>query len=166
MSSNGFQGFNDSLTSRIYNTNSSHPLIQNSQEYIFYKKYVSIHSEDRDMLKYPVSSDFEIELPEDLLNVASLKLYDWCFPCIYDTFSTLFNNVTMSFLINNPYNPNINGLSDLLAQKIFECLFLTSSEEYTITIENGFYNPQEISIELTNKFNTAVTNRIALYIIM
>jgi hypothetical protein len=157
------QSSNDSLTSRIYNTNTSHPLIQNTQEYIFYKKYVSIHSEDRDILKYPVSSDFEIELPEDLLNVASLRLYDWCFPCIYDTFSTIYNNVTMTFLINNPYNPNINGLSDLLAQKIFECLFLTGSEEYTITIENGFYNPQQIATEISNKFNTAVTNRISLY---
>ena len=171
MSLNGFsnshinQGFNDSINSRIYNTNTSHPLIQNSQEYIFYKKYVSIHSEDRDMLKYPTASDFEIELPEDLLNVASLRLYDWCFPCNYDTFSSLFNNVTMTFQINNPYNPNINNLSDLLAQKIFECLFLTATEDYTITIENGFYNPQQIATELTNKFNTAVTNRITSYFI-
>ena len=46
MSSNGFHGFHgsqgfqsshDSITSRIYNTNTSHPLIQNAQEYIFYK---------------------------------------------------------------------------------------------------------------------------------
>ena len=171
MSLNGFssshinQGFHDSINSRIYNTNTSHPLIQSAQEYIFYKKYVSIHSEDRDMLKYPTASDFEIELPEDLLNVASLRLYDWCFPCNYDTFSSIFNNVTMTFQINNPYNPNINNLSDLLAQKIFECLFLTTNQDYTITIENGFYNPQQIATELTNKFNTAVTNRITSYFI-
>jgi hypothetical protein len=117
------------------------------------------------MLKYPTASDFEIELPEDLLNVASLRLYDWCFPCNYDTFSSLFNNVTMTFQINNPYNPNINNLSDLLVQKIFECLFLTTTEDYTINIENGFYNPQQIATELTNKFNTAVTNRITSYFI-
>jgi hypothetical protein len=154
------QGFQDS---RIYNTNTTHPLIQNSQEYIFYKKYVSIHSEDRDMLKYPTSSDFEIELPEDLLNVAALKLYDWSFPCNYDTFSSFLNNVTMTFKINKPYNPNINNLSDLLSQKIFECLFYSSNEEYIINIENGFYNPQQIATELTNKFNYAVTNRITNY---
>jgi hypothetical protein len=169
MSSNGFSnshmnpGFHDPINSRIYNANTTHPLIQNAQEYIFYKKYVSIHSEDRDMLKYPTASDFEIELPEDFLNVASLRLYDWGFPCNYDTFSNLFNNVTMTFKINNPYNPNINNLSDLLAQKIFECLFLASSEDYSITIENGFYNPQQIATELTNKLNTAVTNKIAAY---
>lgn len=37
----------------VFNTNTSHPLIPNSQEYIYYKKYVSVHSEDRNMLKYP-----------------------------------------------------------------------------------------------------------------
>ena len=48
----------------VFNTNTSHPLIPNSQEYIYYKKYVSVHSEDRNMLKYPESSDFEFELHE------------------------------------------------------------------------------------------------------
>ena len=148
----------------VYNTNTSHPLIQNSQEYIYYKKYVSIHSEDRDQKKYPQSSDFEIELPEDMLNVASLRLYDWCFPCNYDTFSDTFNNVNMSFKINNPYNPNENSIDNLLYQKVFECLFLTKDQEYNITIENGFYNPQQIATELTNKFNEVVTNRISTYL--
>jgi len=151
--------------SRIYNTNTTHPLIQSSQEYIYYNKYVSIHSEDRDMIKYPQSSDFEIELPEDMLNVASLRLYDWCFPCNYDTFSSNLNNVTMTFQINEPYNPNENNVDNLLYQKIFECLFLTANENYQVTIENGFYNPQQIAIELTNKFNEAVTNRITQYFI-
>jgi len=168
MSSNNFfnnNGIPQFPDSRIYNTNTSHPLIQNSQEYIYYKKYVSIHSEDRDSIKYPQSSDFEIELPEDMLNVSSLRLYDWCFPCNYDTFSSHLNNVTMTFKINEPYNPNENNVNNLLYQKIFECLFLTSNENYTISIENGFYNPQQISIELTNKFNEAVTNRITQYFI-
>jgi hypothetical protein len=166
MSSNNFfynQGNNPFPDSRNYNTNTSHPLIQNSQEYIYYKKYVSIHSEDRDSIKYPQSSDFEIELPEDMLNVASLRLYDWCFPCNHDTFSSDLNNVTMSFKINEPYNPNENNVDNLLYQKIFECLFLTSNEDYSITIENGFYNPQQIATELTNKFNETVTNRITQY---
>ena len=38
--------------SRNFNTNTSHPLIPSSQEYMYFKKYVSIHSEDRNMLKY------------------------------------------------------------------------------------------------------------------
>jgi hypothetical protein len=152
------------LDTRIYNINRTHPLIESAQEYIFIKKYVSIHSEDRDMIKYPNSSDFEIELPEDILNIAALRLYDWSFPCNYSTFSTEFNNVTMTFKIHNPYNPNINDFSDLLAQKVYECLFYSTNEEYIIIIENGFYNPQQMALELTNKFNTVVTNRIRNYL--
>ena len=146
-----------------FNVNTSHPLIPNSQEYIYYKKYVSIHSEDRDALKYPSSSIFEIEMPEDLLNVMALRLHDWSFPCNYDTFSDLFSNTRMTFRINNPYNPNINSLSDLLSEKIFECLYYNRDTEFNVFIENGFYNPLQMATELTNKFNTAVTSTIISY---
>ena len=128
----GKQGFD----TKVFNTNTSHPLIPNSQEYIYYKKYISIHSEDRDMIKYPNANSFEIELPEDLLNVVTLRLYNWSFPCNYDTFSDLFSNTIMTFKINNPYIPNINSVSVLLIQKIFECLYYASNNEFTIVIEN------------------------------
>jgi hypothetical protein len=160
---NGQQQFMDSLNSRNYNTNTSHPLIQSSQEYMYYNKYVSIHSEDRDIKKYPMASHFEIELPEDLLNVASLRLVDWSFPANYDTFSILNSNITMTFNINNPYNPNTNGVTNILVVKTFECLFKSMDEEFVITIEQGFYNPQQMVTELTNKFNAAVTERLLQY---
>jgi hypothetical protein len=69
------------------NNFSSHPLITNSQQYVFQKKFISIHSEDRDILKYPISSSFEIELPQDYLNVQSVKLSSWSFPSNYYVFS-------------------------------------------------------------------------------
>ena len=47
----------------MFNTQTSHPLIPNSQQYQFEQQYISIHSEDRNILKYPNSSEFEIELP-------------------------------------------------------------------------------------------------------
>ena len=149
--------------SRNFNTNTSHPLIPSSQEYIYYKKYVSIHSEDRNILKYPNSSEFEIELPEDILNVAALRLVSWTFPANYNTFSNLNDNVGMTFLINNPYNPNINGVTNILAVKTFECLFNTQTENFVLRISDGFYNPQQMVTELTNKFNEAVTVRLTDY---
>ena len=76
-----------SFNEPVFNTNTNHPLIPNSQEYIYYRKYVSIHSEDRDIIKYPNSSEFDIELPEDLLNVISIRLSTWAFPSNYSTFS-------------------------------------------------------------------------------
>ena len=86
--------------SNVFNTNTSHPLIPNSQEYIYYRKYVSVHSEDRNMLKFPESTSFEFELPEDVCNVATLRLANWTFPANYNTFSILNSNVSMTFQIN------------------------------------------------------------------
>lgn len=162
-SSDGFNNFGN--LSKNFNTNTSHPLIQSSQEYMYYNKYISIHSEDRNILKYPNPAEFEIEVPEDLLNVSALRLTNWHFPENYNTFSSLNNNVTMSFSINNPYNPNdkIPPVSNLLVQKIFEYLFLTQTQIYQIVIEDGFYTPQQIVTELTNKFNSAVTSKLIEY---
>ena len=49
----------------MFNTQTSHHLIPNSQQYQFEQQYISIHSEDRNIIKYPNSSEFEIELPSN-----------------------------------------------------------------------------------------------------
>ena len=154
--------YHNLYTNTVYNTNTSHPLIPNSQEYIFYKKYVSIHSEDRDILKYPSSSEFEIELPEDYLNVSALKLVQWTFPANYNTFSNINNNTLLTFKIDNPYNPASFGVSDDYSFRIFEALF-NSERLYYFVLEEGFYNPNQMTNELTNKFNYVVTERITEY---
>ena len=146
-----------------FNTDNSHPLIPNSQEYIYYKKYVSIHSQDRDILRFPKAGEFEIEMPQDLLNVATLRLVNWTFPANYSTFSYFNSNISMTFKINNPYNPNVNGVSDILVQKTFEYFFLNNDSLFEIFIEEGFYNPQQMVTELTNKFNQAVTLKLLNY---
>jgi len=145
------------------NTNTSHPLIPSSQEYMYYKKFVSIHSEDRDVTKYPQPGKFIIELPEDYLNVAAIKLINWSFPANYNTFSIFGKNIEMTFTINNPYNPGANSYYDTYTAKVFECLFLSQSEEFRIFIEQGFYNPVQMVTELTNKFNFVVTTRLSNY---
>jgi hypothetical protein len=160
MSANNFNTFY--IDSQKYNVNTSHPLIPNSQEYILHKKYVSVHSEDRDILKYPNSSEFEIELPQDYLNIFSLKLVQWTFPANYNTFSSINNNNLLIFKIDSPYNPAEFGLSDDYNFRIFEALF-NSSRNYAFIIEDGFYNPGQMATELTNKFNKVVTNRIIEY---
>jgi hypothetical protein len=81
------------------NTNQNHPLQQNSQNYLEYKKFVSINSNDRDILSFPNSNEFEIELPEDINNVAQMNLQEWAFPSNYDTFSSLTSNVTLIFKV-------------------------------------------------------------------
>jgi len=150
-------------TTQPRNLNTSHPLIPSSQEYMIYYKYVSIHSEDRDILNYPNSSEFEIELPEDIVNVSTIKLIDWTFPANYNTFSLLNNNINFSFSINKPYNPSIHGVSDVLTYRIFEALFYMENQTYDFVVEEGFYNPEQVAVEMTNKMNTAVTLKIQEY---
>ena len=149
----------------VFNINDTHPLIPNSQNYTFYKKYVSVHSEDRDYIKFPNSSSFEIELPEDYLNVSSIKLADWTFPANYSTFSPLSSNITMTFTIDNPYNPGEHAYSDPLQNAIFSALYNYKGNNYKILIEEGFYNPDQMATELTNKFNEAVNTIIKQYFI-
>ena len=76
-----------------FNTSTSHPLIPNANQYYFDRKYVSIHSEDRDILKYPRSTNFEIELPQDYLNVQSVTLSEWSLPANYNVFSATNYNI-------------------------------------------------------------------------
>lgn len=154
-----YQEFNN------YNVEQSHPIQPNSQQYMFYKKYVSIHSEDRNMEKYPSSSEFEIQMPEDLLNVAAIKLIQWTFPANYNTFSQENNNVLMSFKINNPCNPGELSISDPYNQRIFEALFYNKDTDIQFFIESGFYNPSQMAIELTNKLNGATTAIIRKYFV-
>jgi hypothetical protein len=152
---------------KYFNTNTSHPIIQNAGEYIYYKKYVSIHSEDRDMIKFQNSSEFEIEMPEDLLNVAGIRLSDWTFPANYSTFSQLHSNVQMTFKINTPYKPPTdpsNNPQIILNQAIYSCLSDLSNTHFMIIINEGFYTPQQIVTELTNKFNNVVTKSITNYL--
>ena len=48
-----------------FNTSTNHPIIPNANEYMYQRQYVSIHSEDRNLLRFPRSSEFEVELPQD-----------------------------------------------------------------------------------------------------
>jgi hypothetical protein len=142
-----------------YNVASNHPLIENSNEYAIIKKYVAIHSQDRDFLKFPNAASFEIELPEDMLNVSTVRLADYTFPLFYDTYSLDLANTTMTFKIVTPYNP----ASSPLEVAVLEALNAHKDINYEIIIQDGQYSGDQIALELTNRFNTAVTNYILEY---
>ena len=143
-----------------FNVFNNHPLITNSNQYFFEKKYISIHSQDRDLTKYPNSAEFEIELPQDYLNVASARLYQWSFPANYSVFSSLNSNIVLIYRFTNLYNPGEYNNPGILANAIFAALYPELNKELVITIEPGFYNPEQMAIELTNILNENVTNII------
>jgi hypothetical protein len=148
------------------NKSTNHPLIPNSQEYMFEKKYISIHSEDRDMIKYPQASEFEIELPQDYLNVQAIKLYDWAFPKPIDTFSAINNNITMTFKIVLPYQPIFTNPQYATLWPIFQAIYnksISQNTNYMLIIEEGIYTASQLASELTNKMNDAVLAYLLSY---
>jgi hypothetical protein len=149
--------FNPTSYNSTNNVMNNHPLIENENHYFSVKKYVSVNSEDRDILKYPNSSEFEIELPQDYLNVASVKLHSWSFPANYNVFSLINANIHMSYKFINLYNPGEHKTSDILSEAIFAALYNVINTDISIIIEEGFYNPEQMAMELTNKFNESAT---------
>lgn len=149
-----------------YNLNVTHPLIENKQQYCYYKKTVSIHSEDRDVLKYPLSSQFEITLPQDYLNVESVKLSSWTFPYNMNTFSYFHNNITLTFKINKPYNPGEFDLPDYLQNAIFAGLheYYTDDKHFNVIIQSGNYTSLQMVNEVQNKMNHVVTKYLLEYL--
>lgn len=159
------QNQSDNNNQIMSNSSTNHPLINNSQSYMYEQKFVSIHSEDRDIIKYPNACEFDIEMPQEYCNVQAVRLSTWTFPSNFTVFSENKKNVSLSFKITNPYNPGAFGSSDPLLNAIFLALFQNINSEYIIVIEEGSYTCDQMAIELTNKMNNAITTFIQEYLI-
>jgi hypothetical protein len=115
-----------------YTLGNSKPLINREQNYVLDRKLLTVHSEDRDITKWPNSNTFEIMLPEQLLNVQSMRLIQATLPAVFFTFSNDYQNTKF--------------------------IFTVGSVEYTVTIQEGFYTPAQLALELTNKMNQAIAD--------
>ena len=114
-----------------YNLGNHKPLINRDQIYVLDRKLITIHSEDRDISKWKFSNQFEIVLPEPINNVQSLRLIEVSMPANLYTFSNKYQNTKLRITIGGVQLP--------------------------ITINEGFYSPEQLANELTNKINQAFT---------
>lgn len=155
----------------ILNNDTNHPLIANTGQYVKYKKIVSIHSEDRNILKFPLASHFEIELPDDLLNIESVKLVSWSFPSNYDVFSVENKNIELTFTFpsaaninqppgSNPAEPPPTDPYLLTLVTVYNILVNSVGHEFIVVIEPGSYDPPQLVMELRNKMNNVVEQYI------
>ena len=113
-----------------FSLGNSKPLIQREQNYVLDRKLLTVHSEDRDTTKWPNANTFEIMLPEPILNVQSMRLVQATIPGNFFTFSNDYQNTKLPFTINN--------------------------QSYVITIQEGYYTPDQLALELTNDMNEAI----------
>lgn len=101
--------------------------------YVVQKKIISVHSEDRDVTKWPTPSQFEINLPVDHRNVKSIRLNEIELPTPLYVFSAEDQNTKMSVIVSG-------------------------SPVRTIEIQNGNYTPAQMVLELEGKLNAATSS--------
>lgn len=147
--------FNPTLNK--YNLNQNHQLSQRQQTYYLDRKLVTIHSIDRDINKWPSSSLFEIQLPQAMCNVSSIRLVEIKLPANYYNFSGSNQNNKMSFSFDTV---NINWSGGSSPNPAIYAI-LANATRFTIEIEPGFYNPDQLANELQNRMNLAVTEYLA-----
>ena len=139
-------------------TRQNHPLIPRAQTYVLDRKIISFHSCDRDYKKWPHANHFEINLPESLLNVQSMRLVTVSLPSNQYVFSNEYQNTKLSFIISvgplDPQHPPLLGspCPDLPLGIDKTC----RPQEFTITIHEGSYTPDELAIEISTQMNNEI----------
>ena len=64
----------------MFSTSNNHPIIPRKSNLILSPHYVTFHSDDRDIQKYPSASDWAIKLPQSISKIFSMTLYDAALP--------------------------------------------------------------------------------------
>lgn len=140
-----------------FNTHQNHPIIEREQTYFLEKSYITIHSEDRDINKWPNSNHFEIMLPKDLTNVVCLRLSDITLPSNIYTFSNNKQNTKFRFTLS----PQINiSTPDAILEYNALLNAFNTLPYYEVTITEGYYKPFNLAIEIQNKINQTITQTL------
>ena len=139
-----------------FNVNQNHPLINRQQTYVLDRKIVTIHSEDRDYSKWPSANHFEIELPQDLQNIETIRLEEVAFPVNYNTFTNSYQNTKFKFTIEATPRPVTEDGNKELDEYIVNTI--NNNNPYILEIQEGFYNPIEMANEIQGKMNDLLTN--------
>jgi len=105
---------------------------------IFSTKMVTIHTEDRDILKYPYENSFEVELPCVIKNTQSIELFDITLPSFYYNISEYLQNNKLWFSIPSYF-----------------------VEPIEITILSGYYLNSDIAAEIESQLNKATTQELS-----
>lgn len=139
------------------NLNNTHQLIQRQQNYVLERKLISIHSEDRDIKKWPNSNHFEVILPEPILNVQSMRLLDILIPVNFYSFSTTLQNTKMFFSVIP--SSDISGSQPSLYADLSNSVV----NPFEITIQDGFYAANELATEIENRLNSRIQDISSTY---
>ena len=114
----------------MFSVNTNHPIITPTNDYVLGRKNISIHSEDRDITKWPEANEFSIILPQALQSVQSIKLVDFSLPTSIPIFTLLNQNTSLTIEDLTTFNQ--------------------------ITISEGSYSAEHLANELQFKINNSI----------
>ena len=140
---------------------SNYPLIPNQNTYFVQEKLIYINSEDRNVKKYPKSSSFEILLPTDIVNVASVQLKNWMMPSIFNTFSKKNNNLELEFTLKTVDYGNQITEENVVSSEFLGYMDAISNTKFIINITPGDYDAIELANEVQNRMNVAVSLKLS-----
>jgi len=118
------------------NSSNPHNLIPSENTYICDKHFVSFHSNDRDISKWPETSHFELNLPREMRGVETVRLSEISFPVNYHTFSKKRENTRFRFYTDVSGNIDISGTQ--------------------IEIQDGYYQSSDLAQEIENRMNVSI----------
>lgn len=139
-----------------YQLNTNHPLPQREQTYLLDRKILTIHSEDRDINKYPNANEFEITLPQDIQNIYSMRLLEINLPNTYYSFTNSYQNTKFIFELE----PLISGGGSEYTALFTKFNSSVPNNFFTLEINEGYYSATDLASELTCKLNETVTNEL------
>jgi len=96
-------------------------------------RFLSIHTEDRDVSKWPSTNHFSVVLPVEYKNVACIKLEDIQLPFTHYVFNDAYKNTTL--------------------------LVGTTTPTIEVKISEGTYTPDQLATELGQKITRAMTSQ-------
>jgi len=105
--------------------NSNNPLVKTKHNFVLDRKILLIDSDDRDIERWPHTSEFEIRCPQIYNNVESIKLVNIMLP------NFLYN--ISEYLQTNKMILEISGVT------------------YTIVIQDGYYKHSQLKLALQKK---------------
>lgn len=103
----------------------------------FSTRMVTIHTDDRDVLKYPLENVFEVVLPAVIKHAISVELFDISLPAFYYNLSTHLQNTKMWFSVTTYFTDPIE-----------------------LEVPSGRYTPDQLCAELALQLNRATTARL------
>ena len=100
-------------------------------------RMITIHTEDRDLVKHPFENAFEVVLPTVLKNVLSVELFDITLPAFYYNVSDYLQNTKLWFSVPNYF-----------------------TEPVEIAVPAGCYTPADLCSALAKQLNETTARRL------